>query len=217
MSANSDDPESAIPWPGFVDILSTVIIVFVFFMMMTSVIIFVLSEEAKRAAVSEAEKRAESASDIDQDDTKTSPTQILSPDVNNLLQEKAALQKEVARLTQLKTVLSESTQQSTEQKENQLVLHYGDLGATITDATHDVIKATMPFAGKIQIISYIPIGNNFASIREISLNRALNIRNVLLENGVESKKIALKIIPEPDTDMSKPDNVYGKVTLTYMQ
>ena len=45
------DPESTIPWPGFVDILSTVIIVFVFFMMMTSVIIFVLSDQAKKAAV----------------------------------------------------------------------------------------------------------------------------------------------------------------------
>lgn len=216
MSSESDDPESTIPWPGFVDILSTVIIVFVFFMMMTSVIIFVLSEEAKRAAVSDAQKRAESPAEIEQEKEKLSPDQMHSPDISNLLREKEALEKEVARLTQLKTVLSESMEQHTTREGDTLIVHFGDLGATITPETNETIAAQMPFEGSIQMISYIPKGSDFASIREIALNRALNIRNTLLQGGMTSDRVTLRILPQQDDDMKNPDNFYGHVALTFM-
>ncbi|MBY0406063.1 MAG: hypothetical protein K2Q01_00080 [Rickettsiales bacterium] len=193
MSEN-EDPESTIPWPGFVDILSTVIIVFVFFMMMTSVIIFVLSEQAKRAAVSEAQRQ--SKSEVNQQETKSSPEQTLSPDVSNLLMEKEALQKEINKLTQLKNVLSESVEQQAARKGNTLYIRFGDMGATITDKTGEQIRAQLPYEGHITITSYIPTGSDFASIREIALNRALNVRNVLLQNGVPSDHVALKILSQ---------------------
>ncbi|NBO19563.1 MAG: hypothetical protein EBV03_10140 [Proteobacteria bacterium] len=215
MSSESDDPESTIPWPGFVDILSTVIIVFVFFMMMTSVIIFVLSEQAKRAAVSEAQKRAESPSEVDQKSNKTSPDQTLSPDISNLLREKEALQKEVERLTQLKTVLSESEQQQTALDGNVMTITFGDLGATITKETGETIKTQLPYEGKVQIVSYIPKGSDFGSIREIAFNRAMNIRNVLMQGGMPGDKITLKILAQNDDDMRNKDNFYGSVTLTF--
>lgn len=217
MSAESDDPESTIPWPGFVDILSTVIIVFVFFMMMTSVIIFVLSEQAKQAAVSEAQKRAESPSEVDQKSNKISPEKELSPDISNLLQDREALQKEVERLMQLKTVLSESVQQTVDRAENLLTVHFGDFGASIVPETSEFIKNQMPHPGRIMIHSYIPKGSDFASIREIALNRALNIRNVLLQNGMANDQIVLRILPQQDDDMKNKDNFYGSVTLTFME
>ncbi len=214
MSEN-DDPESTIPWPGFVDILSTVIIVFVFFMMMTSVIIFVLSEQAKKAAVQEAHKQSEST--IDQKSTKASPEPTLAPDVNNLLLQKEALQKEVAELKQLKNVLSEAQQQTTESTDSSMVIHFGDLGATILKDTDDVIKTHLPFDGHVTIVSTIPKGSDFASIREIALNRALNVRNVLIQGGIPNTEIALKIIAQEDESKENTDNVYGSVTLTFEQ
>jgi hypothetical protein len=213
--SESDDPESTIPWPGFVDILSTVIIVFVFFMMMTSVIIFVLSEQAKKNAVNEAQKRADSVSQVDQQSDKNSPEKTLSPDISNLLQEKEALQKEVERLTQLKTVLSESEVQSTLMEGNILTVTFGDLGATITPETNDSVKAQLPYEGKVQIISYIPKGSDFGSIREIAFSRAMNIRNVLMQGGVEGSVIGLKILAQTDDDMKNKDNFYGSVTITF--
>jgi hypothetical protein len=216
MSSESDDPESTIPWPGFVDILSTVIIVFVFFMMMTSVIIFVLSEQAKQQAVSEAEKRAKSASEIDQKADKVSPDQaVLSPDISNLLHEKEALQKEVERLTQLKTVLSESEVQKATRDGDVLSITFGDFGASITPDTTEVIKQQLPYSGHVQIISYIPKGSDFASIREIALNRALNIRNTLLQGGIPNDHIALKILSQQNDDMKNKENFYGNITITF--
>lgn len=212
MSEN-EDPESTIPWPGFVDILSTVIIVFVFFMMMTSVIIFVLSEQAKKAAVAEAHKQSQST--IDQQSTKSSPQPTLAPDVNNLLMQKEALQKEVAKLAQLKNVLSEATQQSTEAGQGGLTVHFGDLGATILKETDDAIQAMLPHNGRVSITSYVPKGSDFASIREIALNRALNIRNVLIQGNVANNKIKLKIVTLEEEDNVTTDDVYGRVQITF--
>ena len=216
------DPESTIPWPGFVDILSTVIIVFVFFMMMTSVIIFVLSDQAKKAAVDNAVKVK--TEDKNQP-TKTAASSNLAPDVNNLLAEKETLQKEVDRLAQLKNVLSESTDQKTVHIENEIVVSYGDMGATVTPESSDTVKAALPFDGHITINAIIPEGRDFGSIREIALNRALNIRNILLQNGVASEHIALRIsLPKaqeetPKTDTKQPeektDNQYGSVKITF--
>lgn len=211
---DNEDPESTIPWPGFVDILSTVIIVFVFFMMMTSVIIFVLSEQAKKAAVNEATQK-QSQSEVDQHDTKASPEKSLSPDISNLLMEKEALQKEINKLTQLKNVLSESQKQETKRVDNVVHVHFQDLGATITKDTTDFLQAQMPYEGRINITSIIPNGSDFASIREIALNRALNIRNVLLQNGVAGSNIALKIVSQEVENKENTNEIYGSVTLTF--
>lgn len=225
--SESDDPESTIPWPGFVDILSTVIIVFVFFMMMTSVIIFVLSEQAKKDAVQNAKQQSkedvqqskdkkETQAEVDQQETKT--TEVLKPDVSNLLMEKEALQKEIAKLTQLKNVLSESQAQTLEQAADMITVHFGDMGATITKDTENAIRNGLPSNVRFTIISYIPKDSDFASIREIALNRALNIRNVLLQSNITNDKIDLKIVRhEDDKNLAPTDSVYGSVTILFAQ
>jgi hypothetical protein len=202
MSEN-DDPESTIPWPGFVDILSTVIIVFVFFMMMTSVIIFVLSEQTRKNAVSEAKQQAQQQAD------KQAPRR---PDVSNLIAEKEALLKEIDKLTQLKNVLSESQQQELKREKQRLEIHYKDMGATITQQSTDVLKQMLPFEGRITIQSLIPRGSDFASIREIALNRALNARNILLQNGIPQDRISMKIRAQAETGS---ENIYGGVVLVF--
>ncbi len=214
------DPESTIPWPGFVDILSTVIIVFVFFMMMTSVIIFVLSDQAKKAAVESAVK---AKTEDKQASAKTAPNNNLAPDVNNLLAEKEALQQEVNRLTQLKNVLSESNEQKTTRAGNEIVVAYGDMGSTIVPETTDTIKSALPFDGHATIHALIPAGRDFGSIREIALNRALNIRNILLQNGMTSDHIAIRI-SQPEAQATAQINPaqqpkladqYGSVKITF--
>lgn len=207
MSSEDIDPESTIPWPGFVDILSTVIIVFVFFMMMTSVIIFVLSDQAKKAAVDNAVEQ--SKSDVKHE--QPAPTE----NVSNLLLEKENLEREIDKLTQLKNVLSESTLQSNAQAGNVITIEYGDMGATLTPESSAVIEKALPFQGRVTITAFIPAGSDFGSIREIALNRALNIRNVLLQNNIERDHIALKITSaKPQADGSS-NNPYGSVTLTF--
>lgn len=204
MSSDDIDPESTVPWPGFVDILSTVIIVFVFFMMMTSVIIFVLSEQSKKAAVDEA---------VEQSTTEDRPE--LPPDIHDLIHERETLRKEIDKLTQMKNVLSESELQSTVLEGNTLTIVFGDMGATLKAQTTDIIAQTLPFQGKIQLTAHIPQGDDYSAIREVALNRALNIRNVLLQNNIPKEKIALKIASGKSLADESSKNPYGSVTIAF--
>jgi hypothetical protein len=204
MSADSEDPESTIPWPGFVDILSTVIIVFVFFMMLTSVIIFVLSQQDKSKAV-EKVKSEQTTKEI----TQTIEQQTTK--INQILLENKALKEQLAKVLQIKSVLSESEQQKTGSTTTEARIDYGDFGVTLQPATVDFLKGINPFPQKITIQTLIPKGNNFGSTREIALNRALNVRNVLIQEGVKPENITLKII-----DASTQENtLYGSVIVLF--
>ena len=54
-----DDDAGAIAWPGFVDILSAVIIMFVFFVMITAIVMYVMSVEYQKKLESENERKME--------------------------------------------------------------------------------------------------------------------------------------------------------------
>ncbi len=211
MSANTEDPESTIPWPGFVDILSTVIIVFVFFMMLTSVIIFVLSQEEKGKAVEAAKSEATiEAASMTEDEKSTHISQVLL--------ENKALKEEVAKLLQIKSVLSESELQTTVRDTDGASLKYSDFGVTLQPKTIEFIKSLLPIKGKVMLNAIVPSGSNFGSTREIALNRALNVRNILLQEGVKPENIGLKITSNDTSEQTKNESdIYGGVIITFSQ
>jgi hypothetical protein len=206
MSGNADDPESTIPWPGFVDILSTVIIVFVFFMMLTSVIIFVLSQQDKTKAVekAKAEAVAEAATESVEDKTNK---------INQILLENKALKEQIDKLIQVKSVLAESENQTTARDAKSAKITFGDFGVTLQPKTIEFLKSLFPLKGKVTLETTVPTGNNFGSTREIALNRALNVRNILIQEGLKPENIALKILDESTSE----DNSYGNVRITFDQ
>jgi hypothetical protein len=209
MSANTEDPESTIPWPGFVDILSTVIIVFVFFMMMTSVIIFALSQEQQKKAVQEAvDAKNTQAKQLVQETSKL--------DVRDLLKENKQL-KEDLYLLQAKSVLSESKNQVVRQVDSMTMnIDYGDFGVTLLPDTIEKIQALLPIKNKIFLQSVISSDSKYGSMREIGLNRALNIRNVLIQRGVPSADISLKLI-NSDQQISQDSIFYGQVIISVLR
>jgi hypothetical protein len=206
MSGNADDPESTIPWPGFVDILSTVIIVFVFFMMLTSVIIFALSQEDKAKAVKNAKEEV-----VVEEEAESGTNQTNT--ITQLLLENKALKAQVADLIQVKSVLSESENQTTTRNANNVKIAFGDFGVTLQPKTILFIKGLFPMNGKVVLETTVPKGNNFGSMREIALNRALNVRNILIQEGLKPENIALKIIDGSTSE----DNGYGNVKFIVSQ
>jgi hypothetical protein len=59
--------------------------------------------------------------------------------------------------------------------------------------------------------------NDYGATREIALNRALNVRNILLQNGVAREKVALKITSQSVNAKELVEGPYGSVTLTFGQ
>ena len=208
MSANTEDPESTIPWPGFVDILSTVIIVFVFFMMMTSVIIFALSQEQQKKAVQEAVKKDSQEEKSVQEASKL--------DVRDLLKENQTLKEEIS-LLQAKSVLSESKKQIARQIDDVTMnIEYGDFGVTLIPETIEKIQSLLPVKGKIFLQSVMSSDAKYGFLREIGLNRVLNIRNMLIQSGVPSADISLKLI-NSDQQISQDSMFYGQVIISVIR
>lgn len=216
MSGNTDDPESTIPWPGFVDILSTVIIVFVFFMMMTSVIIFVLSEEVKKNAVEEARNEAKAEAMAQQaagrNEEEAASAGLSAEEIGSLLKENKEMKEKIEQLLQAKAIISESDQQSVKQEGKDLQIVFGDFGATLKPETIEQIKGKLPFQGKITLLAEVPKASDFGTTRELALNRALNVRNVLIQNNVTPSQITLKIITKKEKSMERS---YGAVTIEF--
>jgi hypothetical protein len=206
MSGNADDPESTIPWPGFVDILSTVIIVFVFFMMLTSVIIFVLSQQEKSKAVEKAKAEAVAEAKTESAEDKTNR-------ISQILLENQALKEQIATLVQVKSVLLESESQTTTRDAKSVQIFYDDFGVTLQPKTVAFLKGLFPIGGKVVLQTVVPTESNFASTREIALNRALNVRNILIQEGLKPENIALKILDEAASE----NNIYGNVRIIFGQ
>ncbi len=191
----SDDPESTIPWPGFVDILSTVIIVFVFFMMMTSTIIFLMAQKQQEKAVSDAKQ--EVIEDIN------------NVDIKQVLLENSQLKKQVEDMVRVKSILGESESQIVSKQENGVKITFNDFGVTLLPETTESIKSYLSNVRKVQLQAYVP--QNYAATREIALNRALNVRNLLIQAGLKPENVELKIL----TDTTGNEGAYGHILLSY--
>lgn len=176
-----EDPESTIPWPGFVDILSTVIIVFVFFMMMTSTIIFLMSKKQKEQAV-------ETAMEVGRQEVLAQNT---IENLQQVVEENQLLKKQLDDIIKIKTIRSESEQQTVEVKNDTLKVIYNDFGVTLTPTAVNIIKKHIKSRKQAKIQAFIP--QSYGAMQEIALNRALNIRNLLIQNGIAAQNINLKI------------------------
>lgn len=229
-----DDDAGAIAWPGFVDILSSVMIMFLFFMLITSLVMFGMNIEYRKKMRKETEAKF---SELVSEELKEKLKELLSGDetVETLLKkldneqtlekmseksdalekENTTLNQEVTELQkiveQVKKDVSEGTEQNTKVgDDNSLVIIYSKNDVSLSEQTTKVIEAyidnlSKKFEGRAFDVRIVSSDNpNAASIslsREISLARALNVRNVLLKQAINSKHI--------EVSYSKPTSIDG--------
>ena len=183
MSTDTDDAAGSIPWPGFVDILSAVIMVFIFFVMVTVVIISQLDRQKNEFdAVAIEELEITEVNDLSQQD------------IIALIKEKQELQKKLEEIYFTQDNNSKSIiQDIILTKEDVAVVSYGDFGVTLTDKVEAELEK-LPYKGKkISLISYVPQNLGFTTVQEIALNRSFNIRNFYLSKGMSPANIKLRI------------------------
>jgi outer membrane protein OmpA-like peptidoglycan-associated protein len=173
--AGSSSEEDNIPWSGFIDILSSVIMVFIFFMMLT---VIVISQSTKKKKVADNQTKEE----VTYTENRTEKSIIQKTIVDDTLDTKKQFYV-VYQDTGI-TLLDDSLNK---------ISQYFNFNADNTDYKDK----------KIFIASYAPLYINATTKQEIALYRAFNVRNYLLQNGIIQKNINIKIYSDISENKEK--------------
>ncbi len=222
MSGSDDSNDlSAIAWPGFVDILSAVIIMFVFFVLIIAVVLYfhVITYKSKvqtdavnlaMEAVSELEVESRSQKTQKADES----AEMLEVQVAELKQKNEALEKVVSdlkKLMQSRAEFSESeTQTYIKDSENgRFVIFFGHDAITLTKETLDVMeKFVEEVANRYNLSESKAIikggvdqrSKQLVATKKLAIARMLNARNVMIKSPVPRENITINIDAGRDMD-----------------
>ena len=214
---SKDGDFSAIAWPGFVDILSTVIMMFLFFIMIVSIVMYVMSMEFKKTVEKEGEQKV--ATQVTEELSKyadmLSSGEITIEELKNqidarkeikqLSRENVKLVKENTELTdaieQIKADLASGLVQTVSEAQDGFVIFFERNDISLSPETSDAVKkyVTKRIEGKdpakVQVILMAgdnPHAPTISVSRELGLARTLNIRNTILGLAIPAQNIAVK-------------------------
>ncbi len=176
---NQENQEN--PWPGFVDIMSSALLVFVFLVLVQLLVIagvsMKISESAAQRIIEEtinkspqATQSVEKSENTNEAETRN-PLEIVREDAARVLPELDALR---IVYSQLETILSEKNLQVIDQWINQN-------------------KANMENR-KVQLTSFLSIKDlSLSTSAFVSYNRLMDIRSRLIKHGIPAKNITVRI------------------------
>lgn len=211
-----DHDMAALAWPGFVDILSAVIIMFVFFVMVIAVILYI--HTIKFTATVQARTKQELQEQMNQQQVSTQSMEELQQqkretleEIEELTERKKEIEAEVESLedsvVQMSAGLSNSGLQNFKEEDNEIVIFFDDNSITLNK---DIIETLQTFlerqknAGPIKSIIITagddPRAVTQSSARQVSLGRILNVRNVLLSEELEAERISIEYMKPEEID-----------------
>lgn len=214
MSDRREDDLAAQAWPGFVDILSSTVIMFVFFVLIVVVVLFLFTIKFTSTVKSQAEQSVRDA--IEQAyNPETIDSQIKEKlDELTALEDKKqatqnevdALQKELGVLKQMSVspFSSEGSQRMREDEDGNILIFFDDNAAMIEQDVVgrlvDTLKSKSPTA-KIEInVADDPQAAVKSLSRQINLARMMNVRNILMEQGYDARDIGLNYVDTNEID-----------------
>jgi hypothetical protein len=205
-----DDDLAAQAWPGFVDILSSTMIMFVFFLMITATALFFHTIMFKSKLMSQNEKVI---------------TERVKEEVQQLVQENKDLKEKIEQMEETQkgsgsvkdgqqiNLLQQSTQfaASKEQQvdvssnDETMVVYFGSDAISLTQDTNEKITQFLrKFEGKsveATITASKQPNDNFGLTgRKVSVARMLNVRNQLIQAKIDPSKIKAVIVEEASAD-----------------
>jgi len=213
-----DDDMEAHAWPGFVDILSAVIIMFVFFVLVIAIILSILSIERvkdKQLSADQGEPIASSAAErelidllqsgeITIEDVKESAinkqnAEVMAETVNDLEQQ----------IQQIQIGLSNSDSENNKiiEEDNAMVIIFDRNVVTLNTDTQEklatFIQSQKRQGNKVSLISSEnPNASYRNTSRQTALARSFNVRNVLIENEWPNKNISIDFQPSEQIENS---------------
>lgn len=196
MSADEGEDLSALAWPGFVDILSSVVMMFIFFVLITAfaLLMHVIMYKSQFQQMTEQEQVTQKES--------------IKKDIQKLSSEKQGLEDKIASLNDkidmLNANLSESVNQemNIDNEKNEIVIFFGEDAITVTQETKDAIKVFIDSLKERYpaedlmfelVASRDPDAFTENVGRTIGFTRAFNARNVIVQNEILTDKIKVNV------------------------
>lgn len=209
MSEGEDDV-SGHAWPGFVDVLSSTLIMFVFFLLIVAValnlhvMMFKAKLEATTKELIEQRVKSEKSSEAKQLEEEN---KLLKLRVEELEMQITGTAK--AFNTQIADMVATKDQStSANAAAKSLVVFFPPDGVTVTDKTLEEIQkflAAYPNKKTVVLSSSRKTTNKQEIVaRKIAVSRILNVRNVVLDAKVPSGNIAAEMT-DADAIDGKPD------------
>lgn len=208
MSDGGDDGDlSAIAWPGFVDILSAVIIMFVFFVLITASALYFHIIIFKSKIISEIESETETkAQEMSKEMNKeiTQENQELKSQVQEMQQKLEIMEKVIE---EQKTQFHHEASKFAESKDQEIkedpetrtiTIMFGKDAISLTDDTKNLLDALIPQYMKGQDPESVevmitspkdPGAVTESQARQSALARMLNVRNKILETEIPKSNI----------------------------
>ena len=214
MDGRREDDLSAIAWPGFVDILSAVIIMFVFFVMVTAVALYfhTITYKSKFKQLSEQVK-TESVK-AESNESMAERAKSLEKRLKIVTEEKESLEHILAdfdqEMYQMRAEFTESENQKVmiNAAKKEIVIFFGIDSISITQesdiAVKEYLRAELTKSPdlSIQLISNKPQTalNNVA--QTLASYRLFNTRNIMLDLEMNTMKVKAKVLQDGDIDGS---------------
>ena len=217
MSSGEEDL-GAMAWPGFVDILSSVIIMFVFFVMVVASALYFHIIIFKSKIMSQIEGQIESVGLSTSEEALQEEIKELKLKLKTM--EQVQEDNEI-KLYQQNTKFAESKNQTfiEDVQERSFVIFFGKDSVSVTEENYAKLGALIKkYAGEIGasdaevdiVAATNPGAVNDVVAKEIALARMLNVRNLFLEGDIPLDQLKPSISEE-----EKIEDTYNWVKVTF--
>lgn len=197
----SDEEEDlgSMAWPGFVDILSSVIIMFVFFVLVVASALYFHIIIFKNKILSElSEYTQSSATAKELADTNRFLMEKIDDLENKLKISVVRSEENEIQLFQINTEFSETLEQEIDELENEngIVIFFGKDSISVTEENRleiiDLIKknSSIPEV-RVKIVAAKNPESAIDTIsRKLAVSRMLNVRNLFLDGDIPIKRVS---------------------------
>lgn len=226
------------PWPPFVDIFSSTILVLLLFMLILIVNLgyyaqfkfkvsytgtiatdqLVLNNEAKKNKVKEIEKNKISTTQFNSNEASTLKTVKLTSIINSKMVEQQQMEKAGQDMTQVDD--TNTTAQKIQEENNYMVVTFSKEEILLDDVIIKKVKAFLAQAKakykkhKVIVSSVAPTNQVSATIaKQIALARALNIRNLIRKQKYKKSDVRIRRL-SPKLEAKIPSSETGLVVIS---
>jgi len=209
MADRREDDMAAQAWPGFVDILSSTVIMFVFFVMVIVVVLYLYTIKFTATVQQQAEQRIQET--IQKSDSPKTLGELEEEkskkvqEISELEEQKQTIEKEVealkSKVEQLSSGLEDGKNQAVLIDGNVMTVLFNDNEITLTNESIDSIIEFLSNYSVDQTIAVTsgdnPLAASQSNDRKSVLARMLNTRNVAIDQGFRSSRITIEYV-EPE-------------------
>ncbi|MGH1404587.1 MAG: hypothetical protein ACRBDL_10120 [Alphaproteobacteria bacterium] len=207
---DAEEDLGTMAWPGFVDILSSVIIMFVFFVMVVAsalyfhIIIFKSKILSEISDLTSASANAQELADTNR---------FLMEKVEDLEEKLKVLEKpsdeNSVQLYQVHTQFAESNDQNIREEEDSVVIFFGSTSISVTEESTSRVKDIIERYKeehsaeniKVRIIAgKDPTSLTDAISRQLAVSRMLNVRNLFVDTEIPMHQVKPTVAGSEEID-----------------